>query len=226
MERTLRQWGGLAVRGGRCVNGGGAMRYDSGYRGGYGRANQERDIVNRNFRGHPVDDVHGTEPGGRSGWRGDRGDFVTQPAEYRGQHHLVDPRENMFPDRGERDFLGHSYGPAAYDNFPRGLYDQDHMQMGRDRMRGYDREMGRTHRYGGGASRGYDRGFGGGMRGYDRSMRGGMERMRPGEPRYGADYVVRPTGRAGGPMMGHAPPREPLRPLGEPTWTNRWSRRG
>jgi len=26
--------------------------------------------------------------------------------------------------------------------------------------------------------------------------------------------------------MGHASPREPLRPLGEPTWTNRWSRRG
>jgi hypothetical protein len=201
------------------------MRYDNGYRGGYQRANQERDLVNRNFRGHPVDDVHTQRPGERNGWARDRGDFATQPAT---QRHPVDPRENMFPDRGERDFLGHSYGPAAYDNFPRGLYDQDHMQVGRDRMRGYDREMGRTHRHEGGAGgpiRGYDRGFGGAARGYDRGFRGGtMHGTHAG--RYGADYVVRPTGRTGGPAMGHANPREPLGPLGDPGWDNRWPRRG
>ena len=203
------------------------MRYDKGYRGGYQRANQQRDVVNRNFRGHPVDDVHTMRPGERNGWAQDRGDFATQPSTQRDQHHLVDPRANMFPDQGERDFLGHSYGPAAFDNFPRGLYDQDHMQVGRDRMRGYDREMGGTQRYQGGAGpmRGYDRGMAGPARGYDRGFRSGTTHGTHAG-RYGADYVVRPTDRTGGPAMGHASPREPLRPLGEPTWTNRWSRRG
>jgi len=200
------------------------MPYDNGYRGGYGRANQQRDLVNRNFRGHPVDDVHTRRPGERGGWARDRGDFATQPAAYRNQQHLVDPRANLYPDSDERDFLGHSYGPAAYDSFPRGLYDQDHRQVGRDRMRGYDRQMG-TQRYqggaGGGPMRGYDRGFGGPARGYDRGFRSGPTHG-PRMGRYGAEYVVRP----GGPALGHAGPREPLRPLGETTWTNRWSRRG
>lgn len=210
------------------------MRYDDGYGGREdwrrrGPGNQSPDLRYAPFRGHAVDDVHTRHPGERSGRR-ERGDFATRGLTGRND---VDPRINLYPQRGETDFLGRPYGPADYQDIPRGLYDQDHRQaaLGRryDRdfgargydstMRGYDRGM-----------RGYDRGMRGMMRdfgmmpGYDRGLRGARHRGHGGGYGYGQDYEAVRERFGGGPMMGHAMPGEPIRPLGEPTWTNRWSR--
>ena len=218
------------------------MRYDDGY-GGRERwrrqsepGNQSPDARYAPFRGHSVDDVHTRHAGERSGWR-ERGDFATKPLT---GHNEVDPRVNLYPRRGETDFLGRPYGAAAFQDIPRGLYDQDHRQAapggrydrdlvarGYDRaMRGYDRGMRGVAGYGRdfGAMRGYDRGFGR-TGGRYRGAGGVRPRGHGGGEGYGQDYEAVRERFGGGPMMGHAIPGEPIRPLGEPTWTNRWSRR-
>lgn len=206
------------------------MRYDEGYgaRDGWRRderGNQSPERAYAPFRGHAVDDVHTRHPGEGYGRR-ERGDFATRGLTGRGE---VDPRANLRPVAGETDFLGRPYGPAAYQNVPRGLYDQDHRQAalgrGYDRgMRGYDRSMRGYDR----AMRGYDRGMRGTTMGYDRdfgALRGpyrGMGGVRPrghgGGTGYGQDYEAVRARFGAGPATGRGT-------YGDPTWTDRWPRR-
>jgi hypothetical protein len=199
------------------------MRYDNDVSPMGGWQRRDEPVRYAPFRGQPVDDVHTRHSGEHPGRR-ERGDFVTRGLSGRGE---VDPRANLVPLRGETDFLGRPYGPAAYQNVPRGLYDQEHRQAalgrGYDRgfgARGYDRSM-----------RGYDRGMRGHDhaparydheywvgRGYDGGMRGARPRGHGGGMGYGQDYEAVRDRFGAGPMQGRPMP-------GDPRWSDRWPRR-
>ena len=141
------------------------MRYDDGYGrdygGRYGGWQGGGPRYDEMFRGRerhagPPQGRRGRDAG-RMGWR-DLGP---------GPH----PQWNEHPLPGETDFLGRPYPPAAMEDRPWGLLEQNRRQAGYGGApRGYDQ---------GYYARGYDRGFG---RGYDRG--GGFGARQ----RYGGEY--------------------------------------
>lgn len=140
------------------------MRYDRGY----GRDHRYGGMPGYDamFRGRerhmgPPQGRRGRDAG-RMGWR-DLGP---------GSRHA---NFEQHPLPGETDFLGRPYPPAAMDDRPWGLIDQEQRQA----------------RYAGRRIHGYDRGFGGydpGHRGYAADYGRGFSARQ----RYGADYDVRP----------------------------------
>lgn len=125
------------------------MRYDRGYGREYGAwggmPGYDRMFRGRERHGGPPQGRRGRDAG-RMGWR----DVGPAPREGWNQH----------PAPGETDFLGRPYPPAAMDDRPWGLIEQDRVQARHER---YDRG------FRGGDGGGYDRGFG-------------------ARPRYAADY--------------------------------------
>lgn len=214
------------------------MRYDNDVSPMGGWQRRDEPVRYAPFRGQPVDDVHTQHQGEQTrhhrehAGRYERSDFVTRGPTGRGE---VSPRANLVPLRGETDFLGRPYGPAAYQNVPRGLYDQEHRQAalgggydrgyvarGYDRsMRGYDRGMrGHArpmHGYDRGLAR-YDRDFGGMMHGRHHGIGGTQPRGHGGGYGYGQDYEAVRDRFGAGPLPGRPMP-------GDPRWDNRWPRR-
>lgn len=140
------------------------MRYDRGYGsqgyGNYGGRYGGMPQYDSMFRGRerhmgPPQGRRGRDAG-RMGWR----DL--------GPSHPMGFEQHPMP--GETDFLGRPYPPAAMDDRPWGLIDQEQRQARyAGNARGYDRGF-----------RGYDRGYGGYAADYDRGYRA--------RQRYGAGY--------------------------------------
>jgi hypothetical protein len=134
---------------------GGMQRYDQAFRAGTGG-------YDRGMRGYDA------------GMRGNAGRYGSHAPWHAGFHGgAAHPSMNQHVDAGETDFLGRPYSPAAEEDVPWGLIEQDRMQAGR---RGYDAGFqpggdGYAARDNRGWSRGYDRsgGYAGGPRGYDRA---------------------------------------------------------
>ncbi|HEX8243609.1 MAG TPA: hypothetical protein VF541_08940 [Longimicrobium sp.] len=156
------------------------MRYDRGYGrdfgGGSGGRMAGMPRYDDMFRGRerhagPPQGRRGRDAG-RMGWRdGREGPWRTAFGT------AAHPSENQWVEPGETDFLGRPYPPAAMDDRPWGLMEQDRMQAGPGgRPRGYDR----------GYARGYDRGM---PRGFGARRRYQMEGVRPEEyhPRFSPD---------------------------------------